>query len=74
MVEVPLAIKAQTSGRVKITNIDIAYKMNTHAISAAFEGGMAAPDGIARNLIIKVAHGDEVNFVTEVTASLNNPW
>ena len=25
---------------------------------------MAAPDGIARNLIIKVAHGDEVNFVT----------
>ena len=72
MVEVPLAIKAQTSGRVKITNIDIAYKMNTHAISAAFEGGMAAPDGIARNLIIKVAHGDEVNFVTEVTASLNN--
>ena len=72
MVEVPLAVKAQTSGRIKITNIDIAYKMNTHAISAVFEGGMAAPDGIARNLIVKVAHGDEVNFVTEVTASLNN--
>ena len=73
MVEVPLAIKAQTSGRVKITNIDIAYKMNTHAISAAFEGAwLRAPDGVARNLIIKVAHGDEVNFVTEVTASLNN--
>ena len=34
IVEVPLAIKAQTSGRVKITNIDIAYKMNTHAISS----------------------------------------
>ena len=46
--------------------------MNTHAINAMFEGGMAAPDGIARNLIVKVAHGDEVNFVTEVTASLNN--
>ena len=72
MVEVPLAIKAQTSGRVKVTNLDIAYKMNTHAINAMFEGGMAAPDGIARNLIVKVAHGDEVNFVTEVTASLNN--
>ena len=72
VVEVPLAIKAQTSGRVKISNIDIAYKMNTHAINAVFEGGMAAPDGIARNLIVKVAHGDEVNFVTEVTVSLNN--
>ena len=71
-VEVPLAIKAQTSGRVKITNIDVSYKMNTHAINAVFEGGMAAPDGIARNLIIKVAHGDEVNYVTEVIASLNN--
>ena len=46
--------------------------MNTHAIGATFEGGMAAPDGIARNLIVKVAHGDEVNFVTEVTVSLNN--
>ena len=53
MVEVPLAVKAQTSGRVKISNIDIAYKMNTHAINAVFEGGMAAPDGIARNLIVK---------------------
>ena len=71
-VEVPLAIKAQTSGRVKITNIDVSYKMNTHAINAVFEGGMAAPDGIARNLIIKVAHGDEVNYVTEVIAALNN--
>ena len=72
IVEVPLAVEAQTSGRVRITNIDIAYKMNTHAISATFEGGMAAPDGIARNLIVKVAHGDEVNYVTEVTVSLNN--
>ena len=71
-VEVPLAIKAQTAGRVKITNIDVSYKMNTHAISAVFEGGMAAPDGIARNLIIKVAHGDEVNYVTEVITALNN--
>ncbi len=71
-VNVPIAIKAATSGRVKISNIDVAYKMQTRAVSVEFEGGLTAPDGIYRNLIATVAHGDDVDRVTKATIGILN--
>ena len=69
---VPLAIKAASSGRVKISNIDITYAMQPRAVDATFEGGLAAPDGLYRNFITRVAPGDDVDYVTEATVMLNH--
>tara|TARA_B100001093_G_scaffold78817_3_gene70077 strand:- start:18306 stop:23729 length:5424 start_codon:yes stop_codon:yes gene_type:complete len=71
---IPIAVKAATSGRVKISNIDISYKMQTRVIDASMEGGMLAPDGIARNLEVRVAPSDEVDRVTKVLIALNNSY
>lgn len=71
-VNVPIAIKAATSGRVKISNIDVAYKMQTRAVGVEFEGSLTAPDGIYRNLITTVAHGDDVDRVTKASIGIVN--
>ena len=60
---IPIAVKAATSGRVKISNIDIAYQMQTRAVDASLEGGLLSPDGVYRNLQVRIAPGDEVDRV-----------
>ena len=72
MLDIPIGIKAATSGRIKVSNIDITYAMQTRAIDTSFEGGLASPDGISRNFITRVAPGDEVDRVTEVIIALNH--
>ena len=69
---VPIAVKAASPGRVKISNIDISYTMQTRAIDASLEGGILSPDGIYRNLKVNVAHGDNVNRVSKAIIQLNN--
>ena len=71
---IPIAVKAASSGRVKISNIDIAYKMQTRAVDASLEGGMVAPDGVYRNLITRVAPGDDVDYVTDALVALSNSY
>ena len=71
---VPIAVKAASSGRVKISNIDVAYKMQTRAVDASLEGGLVAPDGVYRNLITRVAPGDDVDYATDVLVALNNSY
>ena len=71
---VPIAIKAASSGRVKISNIDVAYKMQTRAVDASLEGGLVAPDGAHRNLVTRVAPGDDVDYVTDALVALNNSY
>ena len=71
---VSLGVKAATSGRIKISNIDIAYKMQTRAIDASLEGGQASPDGIYRNLVVRVANGDEVDRVTKTVVALEHSY
>ena len=46
--------------------------MNTRALDAGLEGGLIAPDGVYRNLVVRMAHGDLVDRVTEATIGLNN--
>ena len=72
MVNVPIGVKAASSGRVKISNIDITYAMQTRAIDASFEGGLAAPDGLYRNFITRVAPGDEVDRVTKAVVAIDH--
>jgi hypothetical protein len=72
MVDIPIAVKAASSGRVKISNIDITYAMQTRAVGASFEGGLAAPDGLYRNFITRVAPGDEVDYVTKAVIAIEH--
>ena len=37
--------------------------MQTRAVDASFEGGLASPDGLYRNFITRVAPGDDVDHV-----------
>ena len=71
-VEIPIAVKANTPGRVKLTDLDIEYRLNTRVLDASLEGGLVAPDGVYRNLVVRLAHGDLVDKVTEATIGLNN--
>ena len=73
-VEIPIAVKANTPGRVKLTDLDIKYRLNTRVMDASLEGGLIAPDGIYRNLVVRLAHGDLVDRVTEATIGLNNSY
>ena len=72
VVDIPIAVKAASSGRVKISNIDITYAMQTRAVDASFEGGLAAPDGLYRNFITRVAPGDDVDHVTKATIAIEH--
>ena len=71
-VEIPIAVKANTPGRVKLTELDIEYRMKTRVLDASLEGGLVAPDGVYRNLVVRLGHGDLVDRVTEATIGLNN--
>ena len=71
---VTLGVKAASSGRIKISNIDISYKMQTRAIDASLEGGQASPDGVFRNLIVRVANGDDVDRVTKTVVALEHSY
>lgn len=72
--DIPIGVKAASSGRVKISNIDITYAMQTRAVDASFEGGLAAPDGIYRNFITRVAPGDDVDRVTKAVIAINHSY
>ena len=72
MLDIPIAVKAASSGRIKLSNIDITYGMQTRAIDVNFEGGLTAPDGAYRNLITRVAPGDEVSRVTKAIVAINH--
>ena len=72
MVSIPIGVKAASAGRIKISNIDVTYAMQTRAVDASFEGGLAAPDGLYRNFITRVAPGDDVDRVTKAVISINH--
>ena len=73
-VDIPIAVKANTPGRVKLTDLDIEYRLNSRVLDASLEGGLLAPDGVYRNLVVRLAHGDLVDRVTEATIGLNNSY
>ena len=46
--------------------------MQTRAIGASLEGGMLAPDGAHRDLVVDVARGDDVTRINRVDVTLQN--
>ena len=73
-VDIPIAIKANTPGRVKVTDLDIEYRLKSRVLDASLEGGLIVPDGVYRNLVVRLAHGDLVDRVTEATIGLDNSY
>ena len=73
-VEIPIAVKANTPGRVKLTELDIEYRLKTRVLDASLEGGLVTPDGVYRNLQVRIAPGDEVDRVTESLIAFNNSY
>ncbi|MBT5183865.1 MAG: hypothetical protein HOM47_01675 [Euryarchaeota archaeon] len=71
-VEITIAVKANTPGRVKLTELNIEYRLKTRVLDASLEGGLVTPDGVYRNLVVRLGHGDLVDKVTEATIGLNN--
>ena len=43
LVEIPIAVKANTPGRIKLTDLDIEYRLNSRVLDASLEGGLLAP-------------------------------
>ena len=66
------SFKAETPGRIKVTDLDVEYKMQTRAISVDLDGGLAVPDGIKRMLTVKAAAGDDVVRVTKTVVEIIN--
>ena len=65
-----LSFKAESPGRIKVTDLDVEYKMRTRAIGVYFDGDLAVPDGVKRTLTVKAAAGDDVEKVTRTFVEL----
>lgn len=71
-VDIPIAVKAAESGRVKMTNLDVSYRMKTRVLDASMDGGTLAPDDEWRTLEVRVAKGDEAERIMSVVLELEN--
>ena len=71
-VEIPIAVRAKSSGRVKLNDLAITYRLSTRALDAQLDGGVITPNGEYTSLTVRVAAGDEVDKVTEASVSLMN--
>ncbi|MBS72462.1 MAG: hypothetical protein CMO20_05890 [Thermoplasmata archaeon] len=67
---ITLALSAGSPGRIKVSNLDITYKMKTRALDVQVEGGILVPDGDNRVAMIRVAKGDEADRLTQVNVEL----
>lgn len=64
--DIVLAIRAHSSGRILLTNLDVTYRLNTRVLDANLEGGVLVPDGELRTLVVRVAPGDGVSRIDRV--------
>ena len=70
---VVIAVKAASPGRVSISDLDITYRMQTRALDVSIDGGLLVPDGVWRNMVTRVAVGDDAQDITDVSVGLQNP-
>jgi len=70
---VVVAVKAASPGRVRINDLDITYRMQTRVLDVTIDGGLLVPDGVWRNMVTRVALGDDAQEITEVSVGLDNP-
>jgi hypothetical protein len=66
--DIVVAIRAHSSGRILLSNLDLTYRLNTRVLDAKVEGGVLVPDGELRTLVVRVAPGDGVSRIDRVVA------
>lgn len=71
-VDIPIAIRAEESGRVKLTDLDVSYRMMTRVLDASLDGNTLAPDDDWRTLEVRIARGDEADRILSVSTTLEN--
>jgi hypothetical protein len=67
---VTLTLIAGSPGRIRVTDLDVTYRLKTRVLDAELEGGMFVPDGTTRVLMSRVAIGDEADRITQVQVEL----
>ena len=67
---VTLTLVAGSPGRIKVTDLDVTYRLKTRVLDAELEGGMLVPDGATRVFMTRVAIGDEADRITQVQVEL----
>ncbi len=67
---VTLTFLAGSPGRIRVSDLDVTYKMSTMALDASLEGGMLVPDGATRVLVARVVEGDEADRINQVDVEL----
>jgi hypothetical protein len=69
--DIPIAVRAHSSGRILISDLDISYRLQTRVLDVNLEGGVLAPDGDWRILTVRVAPGDGVNSIDKVSIGID---
>lgn len=67
---ITLALSAGSPGRIKVSNLDITYRLNTRVLDVSIEGDMLVPDGENRVMQVRVAEGDEADRIVQVQVEL----
>lgn len=71
-VEIPIVVSASSPGRVRLSSLDITYRLQTRVLDANLDGAMLVPDGAYRTLVVRSAIGDQANDIRRVEVELIN--
>ena len=70
--DIPIAVRAHSSGRILLTDLDISYRLLTRVLDANLEGEVLAPDGDWRILTVRVTPGDGVTSIDRVSVGIDH--
>ena len=71
-VDIVLTVGASSPGRVRLTALDITYRLRTRVLDASLDGSMLVPDGNHRVLVVRAAVGDQANDIRRVEVEFEN--
>lgn len=69
---ITLAFKAASPGRIKITDLNVEYKLQTRAIDFSFDTDNLVPDGEYKVMKTRVGLGDDANGIERTLVELVN--
>ena len=69
---ITLAFKAASPGRIKITDLNVEYKLQTRAIDFSFDTDNLVPDGEYKVMKTRVGLGDDANRIERTLVELVN--
>jgi len=71
--DIPIAVRAHSSGRILLSDLDLSYRLQTRVLDASLDGGVLSPDGDWRTLSVRIAPGDEVNSIEKALITFEHP-